>query len=97
MTNHEKHILLWDELARTGATYEDKGKVFDGLFPKEHAINNCWLCEECDWECYDCPVGWQKPYCDMTGTIYQDWVDSDDIATRKRLAAQIRDLPWREK
>ena len=50
MTNHEKHILLWDELARTGSN--DKYSTFHQLFSiEETVIACCWACHECEGKC----------------------------------------------
>jgi len=98
MTNHEKHILLWDELARTGR--KNKYLTFSGLFPEESAIMSCWACEECDADCDVCPIDWgEHLYCsdDEWDGLYDLWSSAKTKNKRKLLAAQIRDLPWRTK
>lgn len=103
MTNHEKHILLWDELARTGVWTGEKPVVFDRLFPNcdansDAACNACWACEECGGNCELCPIDWveEGDCCDLPSP-YKRWKQQSDPDQRKLLAAQIRDLPWREK
>jgi hypothetical protein len=104
MTNHEKHILLWDKLARTGDNHCVKKDVFYKLFPEEIGSESiavklhCWACQESVCSCGDdCPIDWGSEYCDNDGTLYMDWLESDSRDDRKLLASQIRDLPWRVK
>jgi hypothetical protein len=116
MTNHEKHILLWDKLAKTGAGPKEKDDIFGQLFPdcdpnSSAACNSCWACQEDEDKaddctaCLRCPIEWAAPTdepligtrCCVKRSPFIIWSHSEDIDQRKRLAAQIRDLPWREK
>lgn len=108
MTNHEKHILLWDELAKMGVSLNVKDDVFARLFPdcdkdSDAACNSCWACQE-DEElrgdgptCRHCPIDWGEKQCSDEGTLFNAWSTSEDPEQRKLLASQIRDLPWRTK
>jgi hypothetical protein len=113
MTNHEGHIKLWDELARTGTGEETKHKIFSMLFPDVEDIyrNACFACldtgddEDGEPNCDNCPINWKanpsKEYdfyvpCERPQSVYKEWATKDAPTERKRLAAIIRDLPWRE-
>jgi len=105
MTNKEGHYKLWNELARTGS--DDKETTFDTLFPNAPyvaSIYACFACQELsdrddDGYCADtCPIQWGNPEgCCQHGSEYRQWAEAETPAERKRLAAIIRDLPWREK
>ena len=107
MTNHEKHIAMWNRLAETGG--DDKGKVIDALFKGEAPLCDCYACESVKYkvgarqwyaDCEKCPVEWSKHEsyrCTESGTLYSLWCEEFSPNTRKLLAAQIRDLPWRTK
>lgn len=110
MTNHEGHIKLWDELARTGS--RDKEDTFERLFPEigfcEASDTCCFACQELydrygeERDCKDCPIVWGNSSDMKSNKIcireeYGKWIFTDDPDDRKRLAAIIRDLPWREK
>jgi hypothetical protein len=97
MTNHEKHILLWDELARTGSM--NKSGTFYKLFTISRQSGYCWACEDCGCACSLCPIDWGNgAWCLDEDTLYDQWCEAtEDIEDRKLLAAQIRDLPWRTK
>jgi hypothetical protein len=112
MNNHEGHIKLWDELARTGGDLDDKFDLFDELFPDVDdslVCNACFACIETakrttehnpEADCMDCifcPIDWGDKYCDSDKSPYSEWDYSDNPKERKRLAAIIRDLPWKEK
>jgi hypothetical protein len=105
MTNHECHIKLWDALAKTGS--DDKETTFDALFPDAPDIARvyaCFACQESAYrddkaECAEvCPIQWAYPEgCCRSGSEFMQWDRAETPAERKRLAAIIRDLPWREK
>lgn len=101
MTNKEGHYKLWDELARTGE--KDKASVFDKLFPDPTNfawVYSCYACEESGGVCQNCPIEWvsdKQGECCRKGSIYEKWMHSESSDERKRLAAIIRDLPWKEK
>jgi hypothetical protein len=108
MTNHEGHIKLWDELARTGS--DDKYGTYDRLFPNngttEADAAACFACQEVSdrqkkgkktRSCIKmCPIQWKGKGCLGFGAEYKRWTLCDDPEERKHLAAIIRDLPWRE-
>jgi hypothetical protein len=114
LTNHEKHILLWDELFKTGVSINAKDEVFKRLFPdcdgnSEAACNSCWACQEDtermsdddEFACLHCPIDWldddgKSVKCNDDCTLFYKWYFAADPEARKLLAAQIRDLPWRE-
>ena len=100
MTNKERHYKLWDELARTGE--EQKQPAFHRVFGEDIKMpaDCCFACQECDERggdvCTECPLTPNiKGNC-LDG-LFDRWCDANDREERKRLAALIRDLPWREK
>lgn len=115
MNNHSKHILLWDELARTGGGPNEKEDIFNQLFPDcdpntSAACNSCWACQEDEdvsdyLPCLCCPIDWAAPTneplnrtrCCVDDSPFKIWAHTEDPEARKLLAAQIRDLPWRER
>jgi len=106
--NHEGHIMLWDELAKTGEN--DKAEAFYRIFDEEEVpICFCFACEACldgaDRHCENCPISWgvsdETIYlnvipCTRPGSPYHAWNEAKTKKERKRLAAIIRDLPWKE-
>jgi hypothetical protein len=95
MTNHEKHIMMWDELAITGSG--DKGSTkAHALYP---TISACYACAEAKerGDCDDCPIDWGAEKCDECGSPFYEWAFAKTIKTRKKYAAIIRDLVWRER
>jgi len=101
MTNHEGHIKLWDELARTGGNWKVKYNIFRKMFP-EIRNSTCFACLQCAWDCEKCPIDWGQNNgrgltCWDDGAPYQQWGDEKSKEKRQRLAAIIRDLPWRDK
>jgi len=95
------HVALWDWLAKTGC--RDKAAWPGWAEYTQVAINHCFACEvSYVGRCYhDCPVVWPgRGGCyktvDGNGAILSQWEDADDIDTRRALAAQIRDLLWKE-
>ena len=105
MTNHEGHVKLWDELARTGS--DDKETAFDTFFPDAPDVARAYACFACQEssdrdsisDCIKgCPIQWASPNgCCRDGSEYKQWDEAVTPDERKRLAAIIRDLPWREK
>jgi hypothetical protein len=106
MTNKEGHYKLWDELARTGG--RSKRKIFDALFPELDTPTfdlQCFACVEDDkkWAnkgckaeaCFYCPITNADNTC--CNGFFDEWRLAKTKKERKRLAAIIRDLPWREK
>jgi hypothetical protein len=106
MNNHEGHIKLWDELARTGSN--NKHTTFNQLFPELVGQgggygSSCFACVEDDDRCTsddDCGC----EYCPITDDgntcadgFFSEWCRAKTKDERKRLAAIIRDLPWKEK
>jgi len=104
MTNHEGHIKLWDALAKTGS--DNKETTFDTLFPDAPDIARTYACFACQEssdrddsvDCAEmCPVQWAGPKgCYQSDSEFGQWDRAKTPTERKRLAAIIRDLPWRE-
>jgi hypothetical protein len=66
------------------------------------AIHSCFACELAlefmSPDCEVCPIEWPDgKYCTDNGSLFKMWHSEKDHAVRKRLAAKIRDLPWRKK
>ena len=101
MTNHEGHIKLWDELARTGN--RSKISAFDHVFGEDVPAPSeyCFACQENDSRrdddrCDSCPLTSKDGELCLDG-LFDAWCDATDPEERKRLAAIIRDLEWKEK
>jgi hypothetical protein len=99
MTNKEGHYKLWDELARTGGG--NKLTAYRHIFGVNTLVpvDYCFACQECndrgdERHCTECPLSPDDPCLDG---LFDEWCDADTPEERKRLAAIIRDLPWREK
>jgi hypothetical protein len=110
--NHERHVKLWDELARTGATFHEKYNICEKLFPTVDTYGTgCFACKVVVWEaaangedcsCSNCPIVWPNMAKDCCAfyeikccAFYEiKWCRELDIDKRKKIAAQIRDLPW---
>ena len=93
----EGHRALWDWLAKTGAG--DKLEWPGWADYVGEAYNNCFACELIVACCPPCPIKWPDEFCvngDDTG-LFDQWELATDTETRKKLAAHIRDLPWKEK
>lgn len=90
LSNHEKHIMMWDELARKGG--EKWMTETASLYPSD---GDCYACEESmDVNCKDCPIDWKAKSCLDEGTLYDKWINAESLDDRKKYAAIIRDLPW---
>ena len=103
------HRALWNWLAVTGEVSE---KLWPGWADYDRrAVDSCFACEQAiDNMCRNCPLLTpdKKTLCDRSDFfkgygLYIKWRaqtnfnDERAIARRKDLAAQIRDLPWKEK
>jgi hypothetical protein len=89
------HRELWDWLAETCCTCKSRWpgwKKYD-----REAIHSFFACETADEDCNRCPIEWPGKFCAVGAGPYCLWERATDPAERKRLAAVIRDLPWREK
>lgn len=99
-----KHKELWDELAQTGGKCKNAAKALKGV----NVLCECWCCEAVKVEdeykdgelayyvtCEHCPLAWPGGRCATTdgSGLYGRWCRAQDMEERKRLAAQIRDLP----
>ena len=108
MSNHEKHIMLWDELARTGGTSKriahESVKELKLMAPPS---GYCFACEETiidkiDYvfvDCDKCPITWTRDDdndCCHYNSPYHCWDCSTTKKSRKKYAAIIRDLPWKD-
>jgi hypothetical protein len=105
MTNHEKHIMMWDELAETGSPYKQFTRVHI-CYPSTRTCyacveaNNkrtCYACVEAKNNCEYCPIDWGTSCCEDKGSPYTKWFFAETTKTRKKYAAIIRDLVWRER
>ena len=93
----EGHRALWDWLAETGA--DDKSEWPGWADYVGDAYNDCFACELIAGRCLPCPIEWPDGSCvapNDTG-LFDRWAFATSTETRKALAAQIRDLPWKEK
>lgn len=92
MNNHDKHIMLWNELALTGSRQK-----YDTSVAKQYN-KACFACSEAlekNLTCKECPVDWNAESCSEATTLYTKWINETSEVERRKLAAQIRDLPWR--
>lgn len=100
--NHKYHIQLWDWLAVTGSKYKEHWPVWQFLedepFFEGALVNHCFACNgKVNEDCINgCPIDWGG-FCDDYGTLYDQWDDCADKEERRKLSAQIRDLPWKSK
>ncbi|MFB3926756.1 MAG: hypothetical protein ACE14T_11950 [Syntrophales bacterium] len=93
---HKYHVELWNWLAETGSRGKDDWPRWDFNGGDMSDIESlCFACEFCNDECGNCPIEWGGNDC-MQGGLYVEWLHADE-KKRTELAAQIRDLPWREK
>lgn len=112
-TNEQLHRELWGWLAETGSKNKAAWPGWEALEDMPHryvarAIHcRCFACQEGHdrdknlEECSNCPLDFGCGYgsCQSPGSLYDQWDYCLDnrIKTLKKLAAKIRDLPWREK
>lgn len=82
------HRELWNKVAeiihRDGISPGDialsiKYKALKELRFNEmdQPIHGCWLCEykkQKSISCYDCPIKWNKMYCDDSGSEYNEFI-----------------------
>lgn len=102
-TAKRRHRMLWDWLAKTGGKklecpyWERNGGTWESV------DGFCFACEIDsrigNSNCDSCPIVWPGRYCMANGHIglFNQWKFALTLEDRKALAAQIRDLPWREK
>jgi|GEM_PF-6919482 len=99
------HYALWDWLAETGC--RDQAAWPGWAEYTQVAVNYCFACTIEYWRpygrrrCSNCPIAWPGgasccEIADGNEAIFSQWEDADDIDTRRALAAQIRDLPWKK-
>ena len=101
MTNKERHYKLWNELAETGGS--SKVQAFHDVFASKDVPipqDYCFACQECidrgdPHECTKCPLT-ENAVAHCLNGLFDAWCEECDPAKRKLLAAQIRDLPWKE-
>jgi len=97
------HRALWDWLAETGS---DIKAAWPGWAEYDRmAMSYCFVCE-CHrtyvGPCHvRCPAVWPggAGCCETAGNddgVFELWRAERNINARRELAAQIRDLPWRE-
>jgi hypothetical protein len=104
------HYKLWDELSKTGSDWKGSTKT-EKEFPALNECYCCEIVGKHDdhyMACSErprrCPIKWverrsdsEGDPCMYSGSLYIQWKDCYDKDARKRLAGQIRDLPWRDK
>lgn len=95
---HRNHVVLWDWLAKTGdkkknaPIWEKNGGYIDSLQIRDKCFCCQWV-EDNNLECEDCPID-----LDCGGlrreVLYSKWADAVPYSEeKKRLAAEIRDMP----
>lgn len=95
-TNKELHRALWTWLAKTG---KDKSEWPEWEFNGgaiEWTYNNCFACDECYMKCDNCPIDWGKWCCEEIGTPFRKWESGKTLFTKKKYAAVIAKLPWKD-
>lgn len=100
-TNEELHRALWRWLAETGEEYKSK---WPGWKSQDFVWHKCFACESCQCECENCPILWGEPpkpeseyQCERNpDSPYYKWDMEEDPEERKRLAAIIAELPWKD-
>ena len=99
------HYALWDWLAETGGRGQAAWPGWAEY--TQVAVNYCFACTIEYWRpygrrrCSNCPIAWSGGRdCRLTAMgrdgNYKLWANTVDPDTRRALAAQIRDLPWKE-
>jgi len=110
-TLHDGHKKLWDDLAKSGSLNKKSSSVWEDtkyihLIDKWIDYAACFCCQYNDSlnGCPNCPIEWTKsqnkrnsPPCLSESSPYHKWNRSVTAKTRKKYAAIIRDLQWREK
>lgn len=104
-TNEELHRALWRWLAETGSGNKEdwpEWKHNGGMYV---ACASCFACQEANHICggcclpkdNHCPIKWGKAGrgCHANGSPLVSWFLSNKD-TRKKYAAIIAELPWRE-
>lgn len=102
-TAKARHKKLWNWLAETGDRRKDNCPFWVWNGGKwGYVEHSCFACEVADDNCSDCPIKWpgidcidRKSIGDSNG-LFAQWNSCLDPDKRKALAAQIRDLPWRD-
>lgn len=105
-TNEELHRALWRWLAETGSKWKrewPEWKHNGGLVEEVKCLCfACYAMTECDDEFKRCPIRWAvEGNCNYGKSEYKQWNclmgdDSGDVDERKRIAAIIAELPWKE-
>jgi len=102
--NHTAHVALWDWLSNN----PDKQKCHWPGWKSNDGDHDCVIedCFACDYDPIcptgyftedGCPLIWpQKSSCWNGSTLYHRYLEAKLILTKKKIAAQIRDLPIRE-
>ncbi|MDR1516453.1 MAG: hypothetical protein LBS45_12240 [Synergistaceae bacterium] len=90
----EGHRALWDWLAESDDRWQKDWPGWSGY--SRMSTIHCFPCELCKRDCDSCPIEWPGENCLASGSPYPQWYDGTD-AERKATAAQIRDLPWKER
>lgn len=109
----DNHRASWRWVAKTGKDKERwpgwdtlRNYSIDGIICNADecrmARNNyCFACgatESCEEHCPHCPIDWGSKHCADEGTLYKQWcILKPSSPKAKKIAAQIAELPWREK
>jgi hypothetical protein len=109
-TLHDGHIKLWDDLAKSGNKSKSSSSIWKDLTYKhlctESVIRSLCFC--CQFrtidDCKKCPIKWSKEDIieDYNSCFYSKdspyfkWFIARTIKTRKKYAAIIRDMKWKE-
>ena len=100
------HRKLWTWIAESGNCHKDEWPFLVTLTAKEQEyiwnMNICFACIAAGSECDSCPITWtftEKSSvhpCECKGSIYHNWRMTSNVVDRKRLAATISKLSWKE-
>jgi len=104
-TNEELHRELWGWLAETGTRYKREWPGWKSCGGYDNVCGGCFACKEGMMHsktfgslCCHCPIdAGTVPLCGKDESLYTKWNRSKTIEDRKKYAAIIRDLPWRNK
>jgi len=61
----------------------------------ERVVNECFSCEACDLDCYECPCNWgvdmeTDQQCEDIGSPYMDFISSDNVKSKKKYALKVK-------
>jgi hypothetical protein len=98
-TAKKRHKELWDWLSKNPTKDKWDWPMWTHNGGKYQYVSiGCFACEIAGDNCYACPVAWPTKKCcqeDDKG-LYDLYSMTKDNKKRSKIAAQIRDLPWKE-